>query len=314
MTSASSPVAPPRGKRIQARRASRLRTFRAVVVTVLAVFFLLPLVAMLEFTTRGPNGTRSLTTWRTVADIGLIKTDYPELWQGVKASAALVVLTVALMLVVLVPTMTWVRLRLPRMRRALEFTCLLPLTIPAIVLVVGLAPVYAWVTYFLGESSALLFFAYTVLVLPYCYRALDAGLSAIDVRTLSEAARSLGASWLTVMWRVILPNIRTAVMSAAFLAVALVLGEFTIASLLNRENLQVGINLLGKRDAQMSVAVSLAALVVAFALLMVLSLAGGRRRHGRRGPRRAAATQLATTITPTPVAPATTPSTAQETP
>jgi putative spermidine/putrescine transport system permease protein len=314
MTTASAPVAPPRGKGIQARRAARLRTFRAVVVTVLAVFFLLPLFAMLEFTTRGPNGTRSLATWRTVADIGLIKTDYPELWQGVKASAALVVLTVALMLVVLVPTMTWVRLRLPRMRRALEFTCLLPLTIPAIVLVVGLAPVYAWVTYFLGESSALLFFAYTVLVLPYCYRALDAGLSAIDVRTLSEAARSLGASWLTVMWRVILPNIRTAVMSAAFLAVALVLGEFTIASLLNRENLQVGINLLGKRDAQMSVAVSLAALVVAFVLLMVLSLAGGRRRRGRRGPRGAAATQPATTITPTAVAPATTPTTAQETP
>jgi ABC-type Fe3+ transport system permease subunit len=70
------------------------------------------------------------------------------------------------------------------------------------------------------------------------------------------------------------------VLSAAFLAVALVLGEFTIASLLNRENLQVGINLLGKRDAQMSVAVSLAALVVAFVLLMGLSLAGGRRRRG----------------------------------
>ena len=57
------------------------------------------------------------------------------------------------MLVLLVPTMTWVRLRLPGLRRTVEFICLLPLTIPAIVLVVGLAPVYAWVTYFLGGSS-----------------------------------------------------------------------------------------------------------------------------------------------------------------
>jgi putative spermidine/putrescine transport system permease protein len=271
----------PRRRGARTRRAARLRAFRAVVVTLLAVFFLLPLAAMAEFTTRGPNGTRTLDTWRTVADVGLIRADYPELWAGVKASAALVVLTVALMLLVLVPTMTWVRLRLPRMTRAVEFACLLPLTIPAIVLVVGLAPVYAWVTYFLGESSALLFFAYTVLVLPYCYRALDAGLSSIDVRTLSEAARSLGASWPRVMVRVVLPNIRSAVLSASFLAVALVLGEFTIASLLNRDNLQVGINLLGKRDAQMSVAVSLAALVLAFVLLMVLSLAGGRRRRSR---------------------------------
>jgi putative spermidine/putrescine transport system permease protein len=137
--------------------------------------------------------------------------------------------------------------------------------------------VYAWVTYFLGGSALTLTFAYTILVLPYAYRSIDAGLSAIDVRTLSEAARSLGASWGTVMWRVVLPNIRSAVLSAAFLTVALVLGEFTIASLLNRDNLQVAINLLGKSSATMSVAVSFAALVLAFVLLFLLSFAGRRR-------------------------------------
>ena len=105
------------------------------------------------------------------------------------------------MLVLLVPTMTWVRLRLPGLSRTVEFICLLPLTVPAIVLVVGLTPVYAWVTYFLGGNAIWLSFAYVVLVLPYAYRSLDAGLRAIDVRTLSEAARSLGAGWFTVMRR-----------------------------------------------------------------------------------------------------------------
>jgi putative spermidine/putrescine transport system permease protein len=185
------------------------------------------------------------------------------------------------MLVLLVPTTIWIRLRLPGLRRFVEFLCLLPLTIPAIVLVVGLAPVYAWVTYFLGGSSLTLTFAYTILVLPYAYRAIDAGLSAIDVRTLAEAARSLGAGWGTVMWRVVLPNIRTAVLSAAFLTVALVLGEFTIASLLSRTNLQVAINLLGKSSATMSVAVSFAALILAFVLLLLLSLFGNRRKVSR---------------------------------
>jgi putative spermidine/putrescine transport system permease protein len=167
------------------------------------------------------------------------------------------------------------------MRRTIEFVCLLPLTIPAIVLVVGLAPVYAWVTYFLGESSIWLCFAYVVLVLPYAYRALDAGLSAIDVKTLAEAGRSLGASWFTVMWRIILPNVRSAVLLAAFLSVALVLGEFTIASLLNRDNLQVAINLLGKRNASISVAVSFAALLVAFLVLYAMSFVGTGRRVRR---------------------------------
>jgi putative spermidine/putrescine transport system permease protein len=132
-----------------------------------------------------------------------------------------------------------------------------------------------------------LFLAYTVLVLPYAYRAIDAGLSAIDVRTLSEAARGLGASWPRVFWSVITPNIRTALMSASFLTVALVLGEYTIASLMSRNNLQVGIYQLGQRTPAMSVAVSLAALLLCFVLLVVLSLAGGRRRSSsRRGARR----------------------------
>jgi putative spermidine/putrescine transport system permease protein len=92
------------------------------------------------------------------------------------------------------------------------------------------------------------------------------------------------------MWRVVLPNIRSAVLSAAFLAVALVLGEFTLASLLNRSNLQVAINLLGKSSATMSVAVSLAALVLAFVLLLLLSLVGRGRRISSvgRGRRRRA--------------------------
>jgi putative spermidine/putrescine transport system permease protein len=256
------------------RRARRQRVFRWVVLIVLGAFFLLPLAAMLEFTTRDGAGT-----WRLLVDWPQLSATYPDLATGIVASLGQAALTALLMLVLLVPTTIWVRLRLPWLRRLVEFICLLPLTIPAIVLVVGLAPVYAWVNYFLGGSSLTLTFAYTILVLPYAYRAIDAGLSAIDVGTLAEAARSLGASWPTVMWRVVLPNIRSAVLSAAFLTVALVLGEYTIASLLNRDNLQVAINLLGKSSATMSVAVSLAALVLAFVLLLLLSLVGDRRRR-----------------------------------
>jgi putative spermidine/putrescine transport system permease protein len=269
---------------LRRRRERRQRIFRWAVVTILGACFLLPLLAMLEFTTRARGGRISLNTWRLLLDWRRLRSTYPDLSTGIMASLGLALLTVLLMLVLLVPTVIWVRLRLPKLRRTVELLCLLPLTIPAIVLVVGLAPVYAWVTYFLGGSPLGLTFAYTVLVLPYAYRAIDAGLSAIDVRTLSEAARSLGAGWGTVMWRVVLPNIASAVLSAAFLTVALVLGEFTIASLLSRTNLQVAINLLGKSSATMSVAVSLAALLLAFVMLLLLSLVGRRRRATEESP------------------------------
>ena len=245
---------------------------RWTVLAVSGVFFLLPLLAMLEFSTRGVSGY-GLQSWRGIAQD-------PDLVTAIRISLELAAFTALLMLVLLVPTLTWVQLRLPRLRRLIEFLCLLPLTIPAVVLVVGIAPIYAWVTYLLGDDPRTLTFAYVVLVLPYAYRAIDTGLGAIDLRTLAEAARSLGAPWRTVLWRIVVPNIRSAVVSAAFLSVALVLGEFTIASLLNFENLQVRINLIGKRDAGLSVAVALAALVFAFGLLFALSYVG-RRRSGR---------------------------------
>lgn len=293
--------APARRTGLRRRRVRRQRVFRWVVVGLLGLFFALPLLAMLEFTTRGPGGKLSFDTWRLLVDWPRLSETYPDLSAGITTSFGLALLTTVLMLVLLVPTVIWVRLRLPRLRRTIEFLCLLPLTIPAIVLVVGLAPVYAWVTYFLGGSSLTLTFAYTVLVLPYAYRAIDAGLSAIDVRTLAEAARSLGAGWATVIWRVVLPNIQSAVLSAAFLSVALVLGEFTLASLLSRTNLQVAIELLGKSSATMSVAVSLAALILAFVLLFLLSFVGAVR--GRRRNRSKESTVSTSSEPASPVAP-----------
>lgn len=244
---------------------------RSAILVVLGAFFLLPLVAMAEFSTRGANGTRSLASWAAIVDD-------PDLVEAILVSVQLAVASSLVVLVLLVPTMTWIRLRLPALRRLVEFLCLLPVAIPAIVLVVGMAPLYAWVNYFLGDSPLTLTFAYAVLVLPFAYRAIDAGLSAIDLETLAEAARGLGASWGTVLLRVVVPNIRTALLGASLLSVALVLGEFTIASLLNFDTLQVRVNLLGKRDAGVSIAVSLLSLLFAFALLFLLSFVGRRRR------------------------------------
>ena len=159
--------------------------------------------------------------------------------------------------------------------------CLTPLTIPAIVLVVGFAPIYRWIEINVSDSILMLAFAYLILVLPYSYRALDAGLAAVDVRTLSEAARSLGAGWGTVVWRVIVPNMSSAVFNACLLCVAVVLGEFTVANLLNFENLQVAIAILGTGNASVSIALAVLSLLFVFVLLFALSFLGRSRSRGR---------------------------------
>lgn len=263
---------------LRARRRRVLQVWRVVVLLVLGSFFVVPLLALFEFSTRGvgEGAPRTMDAWRRiVSDTTLVG--------AILSSLELAVLTSVVALVLMVPTMIWVRLRLPHLSRVVEFICLLPLTIPAIVLVVGLGPIYEWVAYLTRTDSILtLFFAYVVLVLPYVYRSLDTGLAAIDVRTLSEAARSLGASWFDVIVKVVVPNMAAAVLNSALLCVAIVMGEYTIASLLNYVNLQVAIQQLGLADASMSMAVSLAALIFAFVLLVLLSFVGRRgRRTGR---------------------------------
>jgi len=248
---------------------------RWLILALFAIYFFGPLVSMLDYSTKKNGGGRTGAAWKALV------TD-EQVRHAIVQSLLLCVATVVLMLVLLVPTMVWVRLRLPRMRRVIEFLCLLPLTIPALVIVVGINGVYAWVNYFFGYSPLVLTFAYVVLVLPYSYRALDASLSSIDVTTLAEAARSLGAGWFTVIVRVVAPNLGAGILSAAFISVALVLGEFTFASLLNYQTLPVVIDLFGKSDSHVSVAASLGTIVFASLLLLLLSFAG-RRSRGPKG-------------------------------
>lgn len=254
---------------------NRLTAFRLVVFVICGLFFLIPLASMLSFSTQVFNGPG-----RTGAAWGLLFTD-PLLRGSIITSLVLAFLTVVVMLALLVPTMIWVRLRVPWMARTVEFLCLIPLTVPPLVIVVGLKNVVLWLNYLFGSSPYVLTFLYVILVLPFAFRALDAGLSGIDVLTLAEAARSLGAGWATVILRIIVPNIKTALLSAAFISIALVLGEFTFASLLNYNTLQVVINLQSKANAQESVAASLASILFAALLLVVLSFVGGGARRRR---------------------------------
>lgn len=274
-------IAPARRRGIHRTRWLKLQVFRYVVLLLAGVFFLVPLLGMVEFSTHGNNGERTLVYWQQIFQTpDLVNANFgPAPDAAIDATLELALITSLAMLVLLVPTMVWVRLKLPRLSRIVEFICLLPLTIPAIVLVVGLFPMYIWLGTNVSDSILTLAFAYVVLVLPYCYRALDAGLGAIDVKTLSEAARSLGASWFAVMWRVIVPNISNAILNATLLSVALVLGEYTIANNLLYNNLQVSLVHLGRLNAGVSIAVAVASLGFAFILLVVLAFVGARGRR-----------------------------------
>lgn len=288
---AGAPVADaPAPTALRGRRPSRAtiaprRTVTWVILGAVGLVFLVPIASMIEFTLRSTGSGYDLGHWTALVDPANAG-KYAPIWRGLQGSLVLAVTTVAIVLFLLAPTMILVTLRFPALRRPLEFLCLLPLSIPAIVLVVGLAPIYLTIGRTVGTGVWTLAFAYGVTVLPYAYRAIQANLDAIDVRTLSEAARSLGAGWGSVLLKVLAPNLRVGLLSASLISVAVVLGEFTIASLLNRQNLQTALFVVNKQDPYVAVILALLALLLAFLLLLAIGRVGTATARRRSAPRK----------------------------
>jgi putative spermidine/putrescine transport system permease protein len=254
---------------------------RWAILGVIGVLFALPIIAMIEFSLRGAPGEITFDHWTGILDPEQSR-KYRDLWEGVGNSLVLAVVTVVIVNALLVPTMVLVALQFPKAQRWLEFVCLIPITVPAIVLVVGLAPVYGVVSRIFGGSVWTLAFAYGITVLPYAYRAVRSAMDAVDIVTLSEAARSLGSGWVTVFFRVLVPNIRRGMLAASVITVAVVLGEFTIASLLNRDNLQTSVLLISRSDPYVATIFAMLALLFALILLIVIGRVGAAKPRRRK--------------------------------
>ncbi|MFF4504539.1 ABC transporter permease [Streptomyces sp. NPDC001401] len=263
---------------------ARLNLWRWAVFGLAALYFLVPLAASVVFTVDVPGGVSFDAYTKIFSADGFVS----SLLLSLELAAA----TIAVVLLLMVPAMVALRLGAPRLRPVVEVVCSLPLVVPPIAFVAGMSTVLKWGPEYLSRTPLfqtivaiqnpsfpfVLVLAYVVMALPFVYRALDSGLRAIDVPTLVEAARSCGANWLQALVRAVLPNLRGALLNAAFLTLALVLGEFTVSHLLGYTPFAVWIVNVGGEQAQLSVAVSVLSLLVTWALLLTLAGVGGRSR------------------------------------
>lgn len=251
----------------------KLKLWRRIIIATVGLYLLVPLFAMLDFSTKpfglGRN-TRTLESWKVIPS-------QPDLALAIGRSLITAMIVMMLILFLIVPTAIWVHLKLPTLRRPFELLCLLPLAIPAIVLVVGVSPLYRWISINLTESPITLSGVYSMLILPYTYRSLSAALDAVDIHTLAEAASTLGASISRIIFGIIMPTIKTGIINGSFIAIALVLGEYTISNILNYKTFQVVISQIGRSNGNVAVAVSLASLVFVLVLLLIIP---NKKRQG----------------------------------
>lgn len=254
----------------------RPRVWRVGILVLAVIFFLGPLAASVKYSLIEQDGSLGFDNYVQIVENADLR---DALFISLEIAGITAFFVVALML----PTIVLVRLRLPKLTLLLEGVTILPIVVPPIVIAAGLAQLQAsvpqWVvSLWFNHPLTALAPIYVVLAMPFTYRALDTGVRAIDLRTLVDASRNLGASWLQTLTRVILPNVETAVLGAMFLTIALCLGEVVISTILIFVTLPVELIQAGASNPGVSVALSVVSLLFVFLLLFALSFLARRRR------------------------------------
>lgn len=245
------------------------RNFGSNLVLVLtSIFIFFPLYAATEFSLRnGADHTHGFAAYRWILE----QSGFAE---NIGITFRVTSLAVALNLLVMVPTVTWLHLTGQRYKRIVEILTILPLIIPVVALATG---AQLAMPEFMQNSVYELSFFYVVIAMPYTYRALDIGLSAHPLTTLTNAARSLGASWLKTFTTVVAPTIRPSILAALFLMVALSLGEFTLAQLLHWSTFPVWVTNVSQQNIVGATALAIGSLFFAWILLFIFSFIGNKK-------------------------------------
>ena len=236
-----------------------------------ALYFFLPLLGTFLFSLRAKRGVLSFAAYAHVFQD-------PTFLSTFGFSVEMALFTILAGLTLIIPTAIWVHLRIPRARTLVEVISLLPFVIPPIVLVFGLIRMYSRPPLALVTSPVLLVAGYVVLSFPYIFRAVDAGLRAMDLRLLTEAAQSLGARWTTILFQVVIPNIRVSLLSAAFLTFSIVVGELTLAVMLAWPAFGPYMALVGRDLAYEPAALAVISFLLTWGSLALMHAVTGRRR------------------------------------
>jgi len=219
------------------------------------------------------------------------RTTFSDRWFLIvfKHSLIISVSTVIASVLIMVPTTYWIYLRVPKARPLITLITTLPFAIPAVVLALGLIRLYAQPPFMFGRTPVMLVIANVIFTMPFMYRPVANSIEAIDFRTLTEAAQSLGASWMNTLSKVIFPNILPGIISGSLLVFATIFGEFTLATLLvgaRYKTFPMQLVYYTRRDGRIASAYTVISFTIAWltSVLILRILSWGAKRTGKKTP------------------------------
>jgi putative spermidine/putrescine transport system permease protein len=202
----------------------------------------------------------------------------PQFLASFRYSAIMGLITISVSVLIFLPTVYWIYLKLPQARPIVEIITILPFVIPVIVFVFVLIRTFSGPPFQLTatpfKTDILITTGYVILSMPYMYRAIDVGMRSIDVRGLTEAAQSLGSNWFQVLFHVIFPNLRVAVLSGSLICFATVIGELILGDFLVRPALGPYMVLMGRDTAYQPAAMAMLSWGLTWVCLGLIQLVG----------------------------------------
>jgi putative spermidine/putrescine transport system permease protein len=198
-------------------------------VAIISVFLVAPVAVVIiaaftsgDFVTFPPKGFSLRWFAKVINDPEFIAPLWNSLRLGVSATAVASILAVP-------AAIALVRGKIPG-RRLIESLMLAPLSLPAIILAVGLLFFTAQIG--LGASFLSLLAGHTVIVTPYVLRTVLGVYMSANVET-EDAAKVLGADGLRVFWYVTLPIIWPGVLAGGIFAFLMSFDEVAVSILLS---------------------------------------------------------------------------------
>ncbi len=254
-----------------------------IVLVLILIYLLIPLVVSIIYS--------MFSNWTGIVPKGFTLKTYENLFKDKEFLASLgrtiviaiipIILTIVLVLLALFAATIY----FPRLEKYVQIICMIPYTIQGVILSVSILSLYVGNPTFLSNRIVMLIGAYCIIILPYIYQGIRNGMRAVNMPVLLEAAEMLGASRIYAFFRVIVPNILSAIVVSSLLAVGIIFGDYVLVRNLASSawpNVQIYLYQSMKSDSMKSSAVFVVIMAVTFAISAVVLYLRSRESRGRR--------------------------------
>ena len=266
---------------MSARRTRPLRYWLQLALTLAVCAFLVVPLGMSILAGLTENyfiGVRSGLTFRWVGEVWALYSE--TVWRSIGIALACLAATLALG----IPAAYALARAQSRWTRWIEELLTLPIAVPGLATALALILLYGgWRDF--RSSWLFILVGHVLFTLPFMVRSVLAVMLAIDLRTLEEAAASLGAGFAHRFFSVVLPNVVPGMLAGALMVVTLSMGEFNLTWMLHTpltKTLPVGL-----ADSYASMRLEIGSAYTLIFLIMIVPLLVAMQWAARHGKTRA---------------------------